>query len=295
MRQTLILLAGIFAFISSPITLASAQSTQEEFGKCGYYADALHGRKTTSGEPYDKTQFTCAHKSLPFGTNLKVTRLDTKKSVIVRVNDRGPFMDGYVVDLSRTAAEKIGLIREGVTKVKIEVVNDPAPASVQPLAYSAPTKTLPAHLEPVSYSSSSRVSSASDATTQLVKPARQTQGTSVVPATYSTVQGPQAAPAKPGKATAQVSELYQIELKPVKSRGFGLQMAVLTDSENLFQQIEKIQKIWPGKVIVNHEESALAATYKLILGPFATKKEAEAQQKKAATKGYKKTFVVEFE
>ncbi|MFN0016137.1 MAG: septal ring lytic transglycosylase RlpA family protein, partial [Saprospiraceae bacterium] len=231
-----------------------------------------------------------------FGTNLKVTRLDTKKSVIVRVNDRGPFMDGYVVDLSRTAAEKIGLIREGVTKVKIEVVNESAPANVKPLTYSAPTKTLPAHLEPVSYSSTSRVSSASDATTQLVKPVRQNpSGSAVVPATYSTVQGPQALPASPGKATAQVSELYQIELKPVQSRGFGLQMAVLTDSENLFQQIEKLQKIWPGKVIVNHEESALSAKYKLILGPFASKKEAEAQQKKAAGKGYKKTFVVEFE
>ena len=72
-------------------------------------------------------------------------------------------------------------------------------------------------------------------------------------------------------------------------------MAVLTNSEFLFQEVGKLQSTWPGKVIVNHEESNVAASFKLIVGPFATRKEAEAQQKKAATKGYKKTFVVEFE
>ncbi len=295
MRQTLILLAGILAFFATPLTFANAQSTQEEFGKCGYYADALHGRKTSSGEPYDKGQLTCAHKSLPFGTNLRVTRLDNKKSVVVRVNDRGPFMDGYVVDLSRKAAEAIGLIRDGVTKVKIEIV-DQAPATAQPVTYSA--KTLPANLEPVTYSSSSRVSSASAATTQLVKGKKTTekQPALVTPATYSTVSPtPQPIPAETNASKAQISELYQVELKTVKSKGFGLQMAVLTTSEFLFQEINKLQATWPGKVVVNHEEAAGTTTFKLIIGPFATRKEAEAQEKKAGTKGYKKAFVVEFE
>lgn len=295
MRQTLILLAGILAFFATPLTLANAQSTQEEFGKCGYYADALHGRKTSSGEPYDKGQLTCAHKSLPFGTNIRVTRLDNKKSVVVRVNDRGPFMDGYVVDLSRKAAEAIGLIRDGVTKVKIEIV-DAAPATAKPVTYSS--KSLPANLEPVTYSTTSRVSSASDATTQLVKGKKTTdkQNAPVVPATYSTVSPtPQPIPTEAGASKPQVSELYQVELKTVKSKGFGLQMSVLTSAEYLFQEINKLQATWPGKVIVNHEEANASTTFKLIVGPFATRKEAEAQQKKAGTKGYKKAFVVEFE
>ncbi len=294
MRQSLILLAGILAFSATSFTNVNAQSTQEEYGKCGYYADALHGRKTSSGEPYDKGQLTCAHKSLPFGTNLRVTRLDNKKSVVVRVNDRGPFMDGYVVDISRKAAESIGLIRDGVTKVKIEPV-DPTPATARPVTYS--TKTLPANLEPVSYASSSRVSSASAATTQLVKGKKtERQATLVAPTTYSTVTtSPQAIPAETASSKVQISELYQIEIKTVKNQGYGLQMAVLTNSEFLFQEVGKLQSTWPGKVIVNHEESNVAASFKLIVGPFATRKEAEAQQKKAATKGYKKTFVVEFE
>lgn len=296
MRQTLILLAGILALTTATSSNAKAQSTQETFGKCGYYADALHGRKTASGELYDKTLLTCAHKSLPFGTNIRVTRLDNKKSVVVRVNDRGPFIDGYVVDLSRKAAETIGLIRDGVTKVKLEVV-DPTPATVQPATYSA--KTLPADLEPTPYASSSRVASASEATTQLVKgkkPAIPTK--TVTPAAYSTTTPspkPLVATPPPASTATKVSELYQIELKPVKNKSFGLQLAVLSNAENLFQEVSRLQATWPGKMIVNHESDGISETFKLILGPFATRKEAEAQQKKAVTKGFKKTFVVEFE
>jgi len=293
MRQILILLTGIFVFSATTLTTAKAQNTQEEFGKCGYYADALQGRKTASGEPYDKGLLTCAHKSFPFGTNLKVTRLDNKKSVVVRVNDRGPFMDGYVVDLSRKAAETIGLLRDGVTKVKIEVVGASA-AATQPVTYSA--KTLPANLEPTPYASSSRVSSASDATTQLVKPKKtETTAKAITPASYSTVASPQPMPVPENTKSVQVSELYQIEIKPVQSKGFGLQMAVLTDTERLFQEVNKLQATWPGKVVINHEEMGVSKTFKLIIGPFASRKDAETQQKKASGKGYKKTFVVEFE
>ncbi|MBK9335709.1 MAG: septal ring lytic transglycosylase RlpA family protein [Lewinellaceae bacterium] len=295
MRQTLLLLTGILALLAIPFSTANAQGTQEEFGKCGYYADALHGKKTASGVLYDKGQLTCSHKSLPFGTNLRVTRLDNKKSVVVRVNDRGPFMDGYVVDVSRKAAEALGLIRDGVTKVKIEVV-DPTPATAQPVAYSA--KTLPADLEPTPYASASRVSSASEATSQLVKPKKPVIPTSTItPAAYSTASPapqPQIAPAT-ASAGAKVSEIYQIELKSVPNKSFGLQLAVLSNAENLFQEVSKLQATWPGKMIVNHESTGISTTYKLILGPYATRKEAEAQQKRAATKGFKSAFVVEFE
>jgi len=91
-------------------------------GIASYYADKFHGKKTASGEIFNMYKFTCAHKTLPFGTKLKVTNLLNSKSVVVTVNDRGPFVQGRVLDLSKAAAEKIDLIKTGTAKVKCEIV-----------------------------------------------------------------------------------------------------------------------------------------------------------------------------
>jgi len=93
-----------------------------EYGLASYYGGEFHGRKTASGEAYDQGKLTCAHRDLPFGTRVKVTNVENKKSVIVRVNDRGPWVSGRVIDLSYAAAKEIGMIQKGVVKVKIEVL-----------------------------------------------------------------------------------------------------------------------------------------------------------------------------
>jgi rare lipoprotein A len=89
-----------------------------------YYGSKFHGRQTSNGEIFDMYKFTCAHKTLPFNTKLKVTNEDNGKYVIVRVNDRGPFVYGRDLDLSYAAAREIGLISEGVKEVKVEILND---------------------------------------------------------------------------------------------------------------------------------------------------------------------------
>ena len=91
-------------------------------GEASYYGPGFHGKKTANGETYDQNAMTCAHKTLPFNTKLKVTNLSNNKSAIVRVNDRGPFKKGRIVDLSVAAAKKIDLIKQGVAKVKVEVI-----------------------------------------------------------------------------------------------------------------------------------------------------------------------------
>lgn len=93
-----------------------------EVGYAVYYADYLNGRPTALGEIYNGNIYTCAHKTHPLGTILKVTRIDNGASVVVRVNDRGPFNPGLVVDLSKIAAQKIDLITVGKTKVSIKVI-----------------------------------------------------------------------------------------------------------------------------------------------------------------------------
>ena len=93
-----------------------------EKGIASWYGEPYHGRRTASGEVYDMHRMTAAHKTLPFGSVVKVTRRDTGADVKVRVNDRGPFIEGRIIDLSYAAAKKIGLDNDGVAPVKIKVV-----------------------------------------------------------------------------------------------------------------------------------------------------------------------------
>lgn len=87
-----------------------------------YYHAALAGNLTANGERYDPEEMTAAHRSLPFGTRLRVTNVGNGKSVVVRVNDRGPFIEGRAVDLSHAAAKLIGMLRRGIARVTIEKV-----------------------------------------------------------------------------------------------------------------------------------------------------------------------------
>ena len=91
-------------------------------GLASYYGPKWHGGKTASGERLNIHAMTAAHKTLPFGTRVRVTLLSTGKSVIVRINDRGPYVQGRIIDLTDDAARKIGLTKRGVGKVRLEVL-----------------------------------------------------------------------------------------------------------------------------------------------------------------------------
>lgn len=91
-------------------------------GIASYYADKFVGRTTASGEKYTHKKLTAAHKTLPFGTKVRVKNLANGEKVVVRINDRGPFVKGRIIDLSKSAARKLDFIDKGVTKVEIKVV-----------------------------------------------------------------------------------------------------------------------------------------------------------------------------
>jgi len=91
-------------------------------GTASFYAGQFHGRKTANGETFNTDQLTAAHPSLPFGTWVKVTNLSNGKDVVVRINDRGPFVKGRIIDLSAGAAKKIGIMQTGIVQVKLEAV-----------------------------------------------------------------------------------------------------------------------------------------------------------------------------
>ena len=93
-----------------------------QIGIASWYGSDFHGRKTSSGEIYNMYALTAAHKTLPFGTYVRVTNLNNKRSVKVKINDRGPFIKGRIIDLSYTAAKKIDMVESGTAKVKVEIV-----------------------------------------------------------------------------------------------------------------------------------------------------------------------------
>jgi rare lipoprotein A len=95
-------------------------------GNASWYGGKFQGRPTANGEIFDTNKFTAAHRTLPFGTHVKVTNLRNGKSTVVRINDRGPFIQGRIIDLSKAAAEAIGMIDTGTAPVSIEVVEDVA-------------------------------------------------------------------------------------------------------------------------------------------------------------------------
>ena len=92
-------------------------------GGASWYGPGFHGRLTANGETFNSNHLTAAHRTLPFGTKLRVTNLDNGRSVVVRVNDRGPFIKGRIIDLSAAAARRIRMIDSGVASVTVEVID----------------------------------------------------------------------------------------------------------------------------------------------------------------------------
>ena len=120
-------------FVLLAITAWAQTEDYLESGVASYYHDKFVGRKTANGERFSQKLYTCAHKNLPFGTRLKVTNLDNGKSVTVIVNDRGPYVRGRVIDLSRRAASDLDFVKKGLARVAIEVApQETEPADEQP-------------------------------------------------------------------------------------------------------------------------------------------------------------------
>lgn len=96
----------------------------DETGTASYYGAKHHGKRTASGELFNQNALTAAHRRLPFGTRVQVTNLGNDTSVVVRINDRGPYAHGRLIDLSRKAAEQLGMLRSGTARVRVQALSD---------------------------------------------------------------------------------------------------------------------------------------------------------------------------
>ncbi|MFK7937510.1 MAG: septal ring lytic transglycosylase RlpA family protein [Saprospiraceae bacterium] len=302
----------ITQFLAFSLTFLFAFNlSAEEYGIASYYSDSFQGRKTASGERYDIGKLTAAHKSLPFGTIIKITRLDNKKSVRVRVNDRGPYIKGRIVDVSRKAAERLGIIQDGHAQVKVEVVGkgEVAPKA-EPAVVTTPKPqptTTPA----------TRAAEFAERTTPkpVAKPTPKPQPTTVAtkpsPAKTKVIARETAAPKPVKKEVKKVEEvaeaklvtkdyqeydLYKIRLMRPKKEGFGVQVASLSSYENVMKKVAELQGMWYKNILVSIEKGGNGSPiYKVIMGPFPDEEVATAYKKGMKKKNKLTGFVVPLE
>lgn len=288
MKHFLFLLLGTFIFLGSQ-TLSA-----QEFGLASYYADQFHGRKTAYGKVYDKNKLTCAHKRHPLGTRLRVTRLDNKKTVVVTVIDKGPYIAGKIIDLSRAAAVRLDLIDVGVAEVKVEVIGkidmDKEDAKVA-------NTTTSDKATPKAYEDISPVQQKGASTTPSSNTKSNTQKTNTTVAKrQDTAQDPgksgntsatikrftekntsptriEQAPSSPDRASLVGKDytkfgLYKIQLMKPEIKGYGVQVTALTNYENVLQSVADYQAKGFKNVYINVEPGIGGPVYKIILGMY---------------------------
>jgi len=124
MREWTLYLISVVVVIGA-IVLWQVAGPYYEVGIASWYGPGFQGNRTANGEIYDMNGISAAHKSLPFGTIVRVVDLDTGRSVVVRINDRGPFIKGRIIDLSKGAAEKLGIVDKGIARVGLRIVRWP--------------------------------------------------------------------------------------------------------------------------------------------------------------------------
>ncbi len=118
MQFRLVPAAFAAAFLILPLAATDALALNQQ-GIASYYGQKFHGRKTASGERFNNSAMTAAHRSAPFGSQIRVTNLSNGRSVVVRVNDRGPWVRGRIVDVSGVAARQLGMTGRGLTRVRV--------------------------------------------------------------------------------------------------------------------------------------------------------------------------------
>ncbi len=212
----------LYTFFYLILAISSSTSVNGQYSETGwanYYSDYFQGRQTAYGELYDRAQFTCAHRTLGQGTLLRVTRTDNGRSVVVRVNDKGPFTEGFVVSLSLAGALAIGLDEVGKARVQVDVVgyaaaNQPytGTQSQAPAEYNTYTARS-AYAQPKEYSTETRTATsynpAMPTSKELLPKTAASKPSYVVPKEYSTV---------PSRQT-EAPQSYEMTYKSPQSYG----------------------------------------------------------------------------
>jgi rare lipoprotein A len=219
-----------------------------ELGVASFYDDKFEGRVTASGQTFSQSKLTAAHRTLPFGSVVKVINLVNNLSVEVTINDRGPFVSDRIIDLSKSAAKKIGFIGDGTIRVKLEVVSIPD-ANDQKTEKKELTQSV--QKEKV----------------EIKKEEKQQE-------IYEGIN----------------PEYYKIQSQSIDPKGFGIQVASYQEAANLVKRCAEISTQISKDVIIQVAGNSDAKVYRIIIGPFETREEAENFNQKL--NDFKGSFVI---
>lgn len=257
------------------LSLHALVLSAQEFGYASYYSDEYNGSETAYGEIYDRNKLTAAHKMHPLGTRLRVTRLDTKKSVIVRVNDRGPYLKGRIVELSYAAAKQLGMLNDGNLEVKVEVVG-------QDVAKKEEVKVPPIAVPTANTEETAKPTTTANTTPPPAPVEPKPAPVEVVEKKVNVI----AAPVKPNtklqvdknklvRGDMGTSGLFQIAIAHSDKKGFGVQVASVGNYESMLDKVAQLQGKWFDNILISMEGGK---KFRVILGPFETEGSARAYE-----------------
>ena len=256
MKGIKVLLISILTlFLSLPMI---AQIT--EIGLASFYADKYDGRVTASGEIFDQKKMTAAHRTFPFGTKVKVTNIKNKKTITVVINDRGPFVDDRVIDLSKAGAKKLDFISAGVAQVKVEVIS-------------------------LGKTKSGTAKAKQSSTTGSVQSKSKKPETSTINIVENTP--------KSTEISKVNVEYYKINSEFISPTGYGIQIASYQEGANLMRQINDIKTSVKKDVIIQVGDNNGKKVYRVIIGTFTTREAATNFNNKLGNK-FKGSYVIGF-
>lgn len=236
-----IILCLISVFFTLKVAIA-----QNQQGYASYYGKEFHGRRTASGEKYNMRAFTAAHRTLPFGTLLKVTNISNNQTVIVKINDRGPFSKKRLIDISRAAAEEIDMINDGVVRVEIETL---------PSIFTKEDslKFFPKY-DSLKLSGISKVDSIVDFSTLILG--------------------------------LEVGKHYNNKCDLKKPQGYGIQVLSIGDIKKLINEIDTLQIRGFDKVYIEPATVGTKKSFRILVGQYVDKSAAQNDKIKLEQMGY---------
>ncbi len=252
------------------------QPNYQETGIASWYGEPFHGRRTANGAIYDMNQLTAAHKTLPMPTDVRVTNLENGRSIVVTVNDRGPFVHGRIIDLSRRSAQLLGIVQKGTAKVRVEMAN-PVNENIR---YLAKAETTQEEKDKVTAAPNGKVKSASLAPPKNIE-------TAPAPKTEKLPQPVESKPigVQQNKAGGEV-----ISLQPVAPTEIYIQAGAFIDFNNANKLTARLSSLGPAKVsqvLVNGQDF-----YRVRVGPVYGVEEADALLAKLLNSGHTEARII---
>lgn len=272
-----LILSGLLSVIGIAILIG------QEKGFAINYKESDASRVTSSSELYDPSKLTAAHNTIPFGTMVKVTRLDNGMSVVVRINDRGPFTPNRIVALSKAAAYTIGLKK--YEKVNVQLTILPKKESTEPLVEKPEKKPDIPFYQPGSTKTETKETEDLSLRIDPVDGTRIQQNTDTE---KNMVSSPINEPLKPG--------LYQIQLNRLPEKGFAIQVGSFQNISVMWSEVSRLQNAWFKQIMVKTVKTANGLVlHKLLLGPFATREKASSYKGNLKEKYGIEGFIVPLE